>query len=105
VAGSTASDQLTGVRAVSATDAWTVGNDSSTEGDTASTLILRWNGQDWTRVPSPSPDPNKSGVNNLAGVSTVSADHAFAAGSSDDAFTGVNRAPIVDWNGTTWARP
>jgi hypothetical protein len=96
---------LDGVSAVSACDAWAVGNYSSTKGDTARTLILRWNGTDWTRVPSPSPNPNKSGVNNLAGVSTVSADHAFAAGTSADAFTGVNLALIVDWNGKTWAMP
>jgi hypothetical protein len=96
---------LDGVSAVSASDAWAVGNYSSNKGDTASTLILRWNGTDWTRVPSPSPNPNSSGVNNLAGVSTVSAGHAFAAGSSDDTYTGVNLALIVDWNGKTWAMP
>jgi hypothetical protein len=96
---------LDGVSAVSASDAWAVGNYSSNKGSTDSTLILRWNGTKWTQVPSPSPNPNSSGVNNLAGVSTVSAESAFAAGSSDDAFTGVNLALIVDWNGTKWARP
>jgi hypothetical protein len=96
---------LDGVSAVSASDAWAVGNSSSNKGDTASTLILRWNGTGWTRVPSPSPNPNSSGVNNLAGVSTVSPGSAFAAGSSDDAYTGVNLALIEDWNGKTWAIP
>jgi hypothetical protein len=96
---------LDGVSAVSACDAWAVGNYSSNKGDTASTLILRWNGKDWTRVPSPSPNPSKSGVDNLAGVSAVSPGHAFAAGSSADAFTGVNLALIADWDGKTWAMP
>jgi len=98
-------DVLDGVSAVSASDAWAVGNYSSTKGDTQITLILRWNGKAWTRVPSPSPNPNSSGVNNLAGVSTVSPGHAFAAGSGIDAFTGVNLTLIVDWNGHRWSRP
>jgi hypothetical protein len=96
---------LDGVSAVSASDAWAVGNYSSNKGNTQITLILRWNGKAWTRVPSPSPNPNSSGINNLAGVSAVSPGHAFAAGSSNDAFTGVNLALIVGWNGKRWARP
>jgi len=96
---------LDGVSAVSASDAWAVGNYSSNKGNTQITLILRWNGKAWIRVPSPSPNPNSSGINNLAGVSAVSPGHAFAAGSSNDAFTGVNLALIVGWNGKRWARP
>jgi hypothetical protein len=96
-------DILNGVSAISATDAWAVGYYSSTKGNTQITLILRWNGKAWTRVPSP--NPNSSGINNLAGVSTVSPGRAFAAGSSNDAFTGVNLALIVGWNGKKWARP
>jgi hypothetical protein len=96
---------LDGVSAVSASDAWAVGNYSSTAGDTSSTLILRWNGTDWTKVPSPSPNPDSSGVDNLAGVSTVSPSYAVAAGSSDNTDTGVNLGLIVDWNGTKWAMP
>jgi hypothetical protein len=96
---------LDGVSAKSASDAWAVGYYSSTKGDTEKTLILRWNGKAWTQVPSPSPNPNSSGINQLAGVSTVSPGHAFAAGYSDDAFTGVNLTLIVDWNGKRWSRP
>jgi hypothetical protein len=96
---------LDGVSAISASDAWAVGYYSSTKGDTEKTLILRWNGKGWTQVPSPSPNPNSSGINQLGGVSTVSPGHAFAAGYSDDAFTGVNLTLIVDWNGKRWARP
>jgi hypothetical protein len=98
-------DVLDGVSAVSATDAWAVGNYSSNKGNTQITLILRWNGKAWTRVPSPSPDPNASGINNLAGVSTVSPGHAFAAGTAADAYTGICLRLIVTWNGKRWARP
>jgi hypothetical protein len=97
-------DVLDGVSAVSATDAWAVGNYSSDKGATQITLILRWNGKAWTRVASPSPDPDKSGVNNLAGVSTVGPGRAFSAGSADDAWTGVNLPLIVNWNGKTWVQ-
>ena len=97
-------DVLDAVSAVSATDAWAVGNYSSDKGATQITLILRWNGKAWTQVASPSPDPDKSGVNNLAGVSTVGPGRAFSAGSADDAWTGVNLPLIVNWNGKTWVR-
>jgi hypothetical protein len=97
-------DVLDGVSAVSASDAWAVGNYSSNKGDTQITLILRWNGRAWTRVPSPSPNPNSSGVNNLAGVSAVSPGHAFAAGTAADAWTGVYLGLSVNWNGKRWAR-
>ena len=97
-------DVLDGVSAVSASDAWAVGNYSSDQGGTQITLILRWNGKAWTRVPSPSPNPDASGVNNLAGVSTVGPGRAFSAGSAADAFTGVNLALIENWNGKTWVQ-
>jgi hypothetical protein len=97
-------DVLDGVSAVSASDAWAVGNYSSDKGGTQITLILRWNGKTWTRVPSPSPNPDASGVNNLAGVSTVGPGRAFSAGSAVDAWTGVNLALIVNWNGKTWVK-
>lgn len=66
--------------AVSATGVWEVGN-----ANFGQTLILRWNGRTWTQVPSPNPNPDSSGVNNLASVSTVSLRSAFAVGYSDDA--------------------
>jgi hypothetical protein len=96
---------LEGVSAVSASDAWAVGQFSSKVDDVASTLILRWNGKTWAKVPSPSPNPNSSGFNNLAGVSAVSADSAFAAGSTVDTHSGVNLGLTVNWNGKTWAQP
>ena len=85
--------------AVSATGVWEVGN-----ANFGQTLILRWNGRTWTQVPSPSPNPDSSGVDNLAGVSALSLRHALAVGYSDDAFTGVNLSLIAGWNGRRWSR-
>ncbi len=50
---------LEGVSAVSGSDAWAVGNYSSyyTPG-TSRTLVLHWNGTAWSKINSPTPNPN-----------------------------------------------
>jgi len=96
---------LSGVSAISPDDAWAVGMYSSNQGLTDSTLALRWNGKTWAQVPTPSPDPHNSGVNDVAGVSAVSATSAFAAGYADNAWTGVNLSLILNWNGSKWSQP
>jgi hypothetical protein len=89
-----------GVSAVSATDAWTVGSYQNGSG-TEVPLILHWNGTAWSQVASPAP----SGATNtsLTGVSTVSATDAWAAGSYDIA-SGVSESLILRWNGTAWKK-
>src|SRR5579872_5342544 len=68
------SDQLTGVSAVSATDAWAVGTWDA-YGVNAHALFLHWNGKKWSKVPSPSPVGRA-----LFAVSTTSATNAWAVG-------------------------
>jgi hypothetical protein len=46
-------NDLSGVPAVSGTDAWAAG--STKNGTKESSLILRWNGHSWNRASSPSP--------------------------------------------------
>ena len=82
--------QLFGVAATSAGNAWAVGTGSG-----AKTLILRWNGTFWRRVPSPSP----AGGAALAGVAATSAINAWAVGSS-----GTGKTLIERWNGKTWTQ-
>ena len=86
---------LAGVAAVSATSAWAVGNTVNGVGSSAAitTLIARWNGAKWTRVPSPSPP----GVAVLRGVAAVSASGAWAVGN-----VGAGKTLIERWNGTAW---
>jgi len=74
----------------SATSAWAVG---CTGGNT---LILRWNGTVWKRVPSPNPSPDHAQC--LAGVSAASASDAWAVGYTD----GGGKTLIVRWNGIAW---
>ncbi len=47
------SDELVGVAATSAGNAWAVGDGE--QGNEDDTLILHWNGRAWTRLPSPNP--------------------------------------------------
>jgi hypothetical protein len=86
---------LEGVAATSASNAWAVGGTESGSGpsEVITTLIARWNGTGWTRVPSPSP----AGGAVLSGVAAVSASSAFAVGNIGAAMTLIER-----WNGTAW---
>jgi hypothetical protein len=88
-ASSSITGGLNAVAATSASNAWAVGSAGSGE-----TLIERWNGRTWTRVPSPSP-ANSS----LTGVAATSASNAWAVGSA-----GSGKALIERWNGRTWTR-
>jgi hypothetical protein len=97
-------DELTGVTAVSASDAWAVGYACNTSdcGEIVSTLILHWNGTKWASVPSPDPS---TVLNQLFGVTAVSADDVWAAGSDvPDAATLLSSTLVLHWNGTKWSR-
>jgi hypothetical protein len=86
---------LLGVAAISARNAWAAGfccfttrrNDQRPAG----TLIFRWNGKAWNRVPSPAPAGSF-----LNSVAATSASNAWAVGLD---FAGVL---ILHWNGRSW---
>lgn len=79
-----------GVAAASARSAWAVGIVGGEK-----TLIVRWNGTGWKRVPSPSP----AGSSILDGVAATSARSAWAVG-----VDGFGQTLIEGWNGTGWTR-
>jgi hypothetical protein len=89
--------ELTGVAAASAGNAWAVGYAGT--GVEPRTLMLHWNGRAWTRVTSPEVVDGAAGM--ISAVTVVSADDAWAVGS-----TGLAPAPqrtlILHWNGTSW---
>jgi hypothetical protein len=67
-------NDLNGVVAISASNAWAVGSYTSPLG--LSTLTAHWNGTAWAQVPSPNP-----GIDNfLAGVAASSATNIWAVG-------------------------
>jgi hypothetical protein len=96
--GSADGGLLSDVTAVPGGGAWAVGASCASSGF-FSTLIERWNGKSWTKVPS----PNASGATEsyLAGVSAVSASNAWAVGWS--AASSAYQPLIEHWNGTAWS--
>ncbi len=87
-----ATNELSGVRVLSANDAWAVGSFLRFDSAVFHTLILHWNGTRWTRVASPSPGRFAG----LTGVAATSASNAWAVGG-----TGTGTL-ILHWNGTKW---
>ncbi len=90
---------LTGVTAISPSDALAVGSYTSPSGVTV-TLALRWNGKSWAKQTTPDPS---SEDNELLGVTATSASSAWAAGFSLDAQSRYETL-ILHWNGSTWQR-
>jgi len=86
-------NELRGIAAISANDAWAVGYRGGTKDETPiETFILHWNGAGWTQVAS----PNVAGANQLFGITAISAGDIWAVGS-------VSGAPLaLHWNGSTW---
>jgi hypothetical protein len=95
--GASISGQLTGVSALSASDAWAVG--ISAGSNPSATLILHWNGTAWVRVRGPAIP-----FNVLDGVSMVSARDGWAVGNWDDTTTNNQPTLILHWNGTRWSK-
>ena len=85
-----------GVAAVSARDAWAVGFAGNPHSH--KTLIGRWNGKTWKRVPSPSPGA-EAGLN---GVAATSASSAWAVGCTNCLTNASGKTLILRWNGKTW---
>jgi hypothetical protein len=75
--------------------AWAVG--SFDDGGTTHTLILRWNGTDWSIQPSPN---EGLGANYLRGVTAISSTNAWAVGSYQGPVDSLTL--ILHWNGTAW---
>ncbi len=90
---------LNGVSAVSATDAWTVGNYDTSSSTPAELLTLHWSGTAWKQVTSPAPSGALS--KSLNAVSAASATDAWAVGFYENS-SGANLPLAVHWNGTAW---
>ena len=92
---------LSGVSAVTGTDAWAVGYygvGAQGSGDD-NTLTLRWNGASWAKVTSPNKLPGQT--NQLAGVYARAANDVWAVG--DDSSSSTPLATLIlHWNGTKW---
>jgi hypothetical protein len=93
-----ASSYLYGVAALSPSAAWAVGTYDSTGFN--QTLIERWNGRTWKRIPSPNPG-GPSQLNLLTAVAVRSTSSAWAAGHYDQGGP-PDRTLTEFWNGRAW---
>jgi hypothetical protein len=91
---------LVSVSAVSGSDVWAVGYsyNGSVSDSQSKTLIVHWNGSNWSVVPSPN---TNNPENRLLGVAAVSANDVWAVGHWYD-FTDF-RTLIMHWNGVSWS--
>jgi hypothetical protein len=90
-------NNLEGVGATSARDAWAVGTFVTTA---HRTLILHWNGRKWARVASPNPEGDSGRDSFLLSVTATSRGHAWAVGGTG--LAGADRDLILRWNGRRW---
>ena len=90
---------LEGVDGTAPNDVWAVGHADSIDFVGSRSLIFRWNGSNWTRLPSPNSGDSESS-NDLFAVAAVSARDAWAVGQFVDIST--FRALTLHWDGRSW---
>jgi hypothetical protein len=93
-------DKLLAVTAIpGSTDAWAVGYSLDPQSRTK-TLVLRWNGTRWSRVPSP---PVATFATQLAGVAAVSSSDAWAVGQSGNELNAYHPL-VLHWSRGAWSQ-
>jgi hypothetical protein len=102
--GGTRGSVLSGVAAVSATDAWAVGQYFNRTMFQYQTLVEHWNGTAWAQVPSPNPAPARF-ANRLFSVAATSASNVWVVGDYFSSGPGAPTVTLVEhWNGTAWTQ-
>jgi hypothetical protein len=92
-----ANDQLAGVAATSATNAWAVGGRQASPGAPKEASIVHWNGHSWQVQPI----PYLGGfAHSLSDVVATSATNAWAVGSRSNSVT--DSTLVEHWNGHAW---
>jgi hypothetical protein len=97
---SSAFSELDAVAAVSASDAWAVGEYFDGTVDSEKTLIVHWNGSAWTQVPSPY--AGRAQRNQLTGVSATTVRNARAVGITVSADGTIGEQITEHWDGRSW---
>ena len=95
-----------GIAQASPTDAWGVGyEEPSEQQQVPQTMIARWNGSEWTVVPSPNKEPRASYIlnNTLYAVAARSDNDAWAVGYwTYYPGSGTTRSLFLRWDGKSW---
>ena len=97
--GQRRTDRLLAVDGSSRTNVWAVGFYGARSKVALRSLVLRWNGSAWRRVPSPNPGHNSENV--LNGVAVLSPRDVWAVGYHASAD---REALILHWDGSDWSR-
>ena len=90
-------DQLYAVGAVSANDAWAVGESDNSNSDNHNILTEHWDGNTWSIIASP------TGNRVVYGVAAISTSNVWAVGATVNQTTGHGKSLIMQWNGTSWS--
>jgi hypothetical protein len=96
---SSTDNELNGVSADSATDAWAVGFYDDSTG-VRRPLIAHWDGAAWSQVTSPTPPRFFT----LSAVSAVSPTDVWAVGTCTCLGTETEQTLILHWDGTAWSQ-
>jgi hypothetical protein len=97
--GGAGDDELLGVTAVSATDAWAVGY-GLTQQATTETLVLHWNGSTWAQATAPAAATDGTQLN---AVAAASGSDVWAVGQYNTS-SDFEHPLILHWDGTVWSR-
>ena len=84
---------LSGVAAISPTDAWAVGSYFTGTSSGNRALIEHWNGKQWSIIPNPAPISSY-----FSGITALSANDVWAVGDTPNSAT-----LIVHWDGKRWS--
>ncbi|HJT58554.1 MAG TPA: hypothetical protein VJ761_18750 [Ktedonobacteraceae bacterium] len=93
---------LYGIAAVNRNDIWAVGYYGNPAMNTDQTLTEHWDGEHWSVVPSPNPDPSNL-YYRLTGVAVISATDIWAVGSGSDPNGYTQETLTLHWDGTSWS--
>ena len=93
----TNSNELAGVAAVGSNDVWAVGDYSNGSPDPLHTLIVHWDGSQWSVVPS----PDQGDGSFLFAVTALAGNDVWAVGSYWQPPT--HRTLTAHWDGTRWS--
>ena len=95
-----ADSYLTAVAAVSPNDIWAVGYFEDEGEGSDRTLIVRWDGSQWSIVPSPNAGDED---NYLRAITIVSPADVWAVGDYEVETPAESHALALHWNGTEWS--
>ena len=98
--GGVQGSRLLGVASAPDSGAWAVGCYGNQTSGADHTLVLRWTGAGWTRVPAPSP----GAASCLSAVTAVSASDAWAVGRTAGSAGAASQTLVLHWDGARWTQ-